>query len=231
MDSAHDRFETLAVGHVLGGLEPSDAEDFVGHLQRCGACRRRVAELRGIADDLAAAERDERGRATSRPGRDLRAEDGQPSLPAVSPRSLGVVVLLALLGLGVLGFWNLHLRTQVASLVDVVDRAEATLDTVADGVAVDAELATGVRGTVTTDDQRIAIALAGVGPVEDDEVVIVWRRGGPDGDEAALVVQPDDDRLTASVAIEDATEVLVTRQRLAVGDPTPAGTDLARAQL
>lgn len=228
MDSAHDRFETLAVGHVLGGLEPSDADDFVGHLRRCGACRRRVAELRGIADDLAAAERDERGLGSA--GTRTADDPDGPTLPRMLPGGLGLVAI-ALVVLGALGFWNLHLRTQVAALTGAVEAAETTLDTLADGVAVDAELGAGVRGTVATDDRRVVLALAGLPEVEDDEVVIVWRRGGQDGDDPALVTQPDDGRLTTSIAIEDATEVLVTRQRLTVGDPTPAGTDLARAPL
>ena len=231
VDSAHDRFEMLAVGHVLGGLDASDADDFVGHLERCGACRRRVAELRGIADDLAAAERDERDRASLRTRVRAEVDDADPSLPRVPARRLGVLVLVGLLTLGVLGFWNLHLRTQVTALTGVLERADTTLATLADGVALDAELGSGIRGTVATDDERVAVALAGVPTLDDDEVLIVWRRGGQDGDEAVLVTQPDDGRLTASLQVDDATEVLVTRQRLAVGDPTPGGTDLARATL
>lgn len=233
MDSAHDRFESLAVGHVLGGLEASDAADFRGHLQACPACRRRVTELRGIADDLAAAERDERERARTRTATPVRAqpEDGEPRLPSVGVRALGVLVVATLVVVGLLGFWNLHLRTQVATAVASADRSDQTLVTLADGVALDAQLGEGVRGTVATDDARIAVVLAGVPVLEEDEVVIVWRLGGQDGPEAVLVSRPDDGRLLASLPIEDATGVLVTRQRVAVGDPVPGSDELARAGL
>jgi anti-sigma factor RsiW len=60
MADEHRRFEHLAVGHVLGGLDPVDAAEFRVHLTGCRDCRRRVAELRAIATDMAAAEREER---------------------------------------------------------------------------------------------------------------------------------------------------------------------------
>ena len=56
----HDRYERMAVGHVLGGLDEVDAAAFRAHLLECADCRKRVNELRGIASDLARTEREER---------------------------------------------------------------------------------------------------------------------------------------------------------------------------
>lgn len=232
VDSAHDRFESLAVGHALGGLDASDEADFRTHLQRCGACRRRVAELRSIADDLAAAERDERQRSRVRTTSPPRAEvEGPAGLPAVPLRTMGVLVLVVLVVLGALGFWNLHLRTQVTTAVGAGDRLELALRTFAEGRALEAELTGTVRGQLASDGERVAFALAGLPSVADGEVLIVWRLGTEDGDEAVLVARTDDGVLTGSVTVEDATALLVTLEPIGSHDGGPGDRELARAAL
>jgi anti-sigma factor RsiW len=63
MGNGHERYDGLALDHVLGGLSGRAASEFRSHLASCGACRSRVDELRGIAAELGEIERDERSRA------------------------------------------------------------------------------------------------------------------------------------------------------------------------
>lgn len=232
MDSAHDRFETLAVGHALGGLDASDSAEFRRHLQRCAACRRRIAELRGIADDLAAAERDERVRSRVRTEVPPQlAAPEPPALPTISVRAFGVLVLVTCLVLGALGFWNLHLRTQVGAAVATGERLETTLRTLAEGQVLQPTFAGAVRGLVARDDRQVAFALTGLPELAPDEAVVVWLLDTSEGDVAATAVRPQDGALTGAVELDDAQAVLLTRQPLERGQEAPAGTELVRAPL
>ena len=62
--------------------------------------------------------------------------------------------------------------------------------------------------------------------------VIFWRHGRTEWNRSGLFQGQEDIDLdeTGREQAARAAEVLVTRQRLTVGDPTPAGTDLARAE-
>lgn len=237
VDSEHGRFETLAVGHVLGGLPASDASEFRSHLVGCETCRRRVAELRDIASDLAAAERDERVQARVRTDVALEAE--MDAVDLVTPpgigltnRNLGVVALLVLLVIAGLGFWNLHMRGQVTVARSGIDRADTTLETFAEGRPVTAELAGSMRGQMVTDGDRFAFALTDVPELGDPERLVVWLLGTEEGDRAVLLADQDDGSLIGAVELEDADGVLITAQTATDGTPRePAGRELLRTDL
>ena len=235
MAAAHDRFEELAVGHVLGGLPDDVAAEFRSHLAGCRDCRARVSELRDIASELAAAERDELARARVKTEVVRRPADGPPPERAWQA-STGVVVgvltgaVLVVLGLA---FWNFHLRDQNAELVRVTNAREAVLEGLAEGRVVAADLAGGVTGVVALTEDDVVLDLAGLPTPADGEQLVVWllgedrvdhywmRFGAADLPEGRLALRdPHRDRDTLVVSVEDAEP-----------GPEPAGRELVRADL
>jgi anti-sigma factor RsiW len=174
VDETHERYEALAVGHVLGGLPPAAAADFRHHLTGCRDCRLRVAELRSIADDLAAAEREERAEARVRTEVAQQTTEGHdgdvdPRGPALTSRHLGLGALVIILVATGLAFWNLHLRTQVATLTGVAEQQDDTLTGLADGIPVVTEFPGDGRGVVVADGQQVAFSLPGLEPLAGGE--------------------------------------------------------------
>jgi hypothetical protein len=51
--SGHDEFDELVVGYALDALEPDDEQRLRTHLRGCAACTRALAEVRGLAAELA----------------------------------------------------------------------------------------------------------------------------------------------------------------------------------
>ena len=82
---AHQRYERMAVGHVLGGLDEVDAAAFRAHLVGCRDCRKRVNELRDIASDLATAAREERAAVRSAIEVEKRTDQDAPEAVEVAP--------------------------------------------------------------------------------------------------------------------------------------------------
>ncbi len=231
----HERYEQLAVGHVLGGLDAGDAADFRAHLLGCRDCRMRVAELRDIAADLAAAEREERAQARVRTEveqltateTDVADEPG----PGVSSRALAVVAVVAVVTFGLLAFWNLHLRTQVTTAERLDERQSAALAELAVGVPVTVEVTGSGSGLVVVDEQDVAFSFVALPELAYDERYVVWLTGGPDGDEPTLVTRTPDGRLAGTGTLAGARELVVTVET-APGRPTaPAGREVARADL
>jgi anti-sigma factor RsiW len=217
MGEAHTRFEELAVGHVLGGLSARQAAEFRRHLTACDGCRSRVAELHGIADELAAAEREELSRATTTmpldPDHEVRPEPGgRIGVPQVTA---AVLVVLAL-AVG-MAFWNLHLRTTVTTLRGVAEAQGEALTQLASGAALEPTLAPGVSGQVVTDGAVATVTLAGLEPLADDERLVAWFSGGADPNRTPprVLAGPgslEDGSVTASLEVYDATELRVTRE-------------------
>lgn len=237
MTDEHERFEALAVGHVLGGLDPREAADFRTHLLGCRDCRTRVAELRDIAADLAAAERDERARSRVRTEVVRRADDEEAgdepvSGPRVTVRHVTVAAVLVVVLAALMGFWNLHLRSASATYAAVAEQRGETLLDLATGVVVDdAFVAPGASGIVVIDGEDVAFSLAGLSRLAPGERLVAWLTGGEDGPVPALLVRHVEDGLVAaSVEVEDATELVVTRERGEPGD-APSGDELLRAVL
>lgn len=239
VDHTHDRYEELAVGHVLGGLPDADATEFRTHLLDCRDCRLRVAELHGIAADLVAVERDER--AVARVRTDARRQAAESAAPPTATDDgatgrrrtatvLGLVVL-ALTG-GFVGFWNLHLRTQVTVLEQTAAQHERTIDQLASGVRVATRMTGSARGQVVVDGERVTFAIRDLPPPADNERLVVWLLGTSDGDVPALVLARRDGLVFGTVADRDATALVITAE---VIDPdalaTPRGPQLVRADL
>jgi hypothetical protein len=246
MADEHERYEQLAVGHVLGGLVADEDADFRGHLLGCRDCRTRVAELRGIAADLAAAERDERARSRLRieaPRRVVNEDEGDerdqhadgPSLTQrITVRHVTIAVVVVLAFAGAMAFWNLHLRTAAATYAAMADQQAEVLGQLASGQALEAELAPGLVGQVVTDGTRVAFNVSGLQPLAVGERLVAWLIDGPEGAPLPVLLvrgtQVDDGALAAVFDTQGAEVLVLTRER---GDPgmQPSGDELLRAPL
>lgn len=236
MGERHDRYDELAVGHVLGGLEAADAARFRSHLVGCRACRARVAELRSIAADLVAAERDERAHEVVR----TEVERHDEPLPAVDPppsritvRHVTVaVVIVAILGTA-MAFWNLHLRALAAGYREAAVVRADTLRELATGVPVAVDVAEGVSALVVVDGEDVAFALAGLPELTVGDVLVVWL---VDAEQVPTPVlrQPaayvDGSSVSGVTADQGARELLISIERGEPGE-APRGVELVRAEL
>lgn len=231
---AHERYEELAVGHVLGGLTAPDAAAFRAHLVGCRDCRLRVAELRDIAADLVAAEREERAQAQVRTEVAERTiEDEPPPVPPrLSSRTLALGLVLAVVVLGVLAFWNLHLRTQVEATTLLVDRQETALAELAAGVTVAVEVVDPASGLVVTDDEQVAFSFVDLPALTGSERYVVWLTG-VDGDEdgPVLVARPGDRRVAGAVDQRGADELRITVEDGPTTADAATGRQVASADL
>ncbi len=179
--TSHDRYERMAVGHVLGGLDEVDRAAFRAHLLECANCRRRVNELRDIASDLARTEREERRAAAAGAvgvETEKRTADEQPGATEVAPVRQwpwGVVVigLVPLLVLGTLA-WAVWQRAQTDLTAAVAESQQQVLDVLATGEPVLFDTVEDIRGVIATDGQRIGVNLAGLGDLRPDEALVVW---------------------------------------------------------
>jgi hypothetical protein len=240
MTGEHERYEQLAVGHVLGGLDAADAAEFRTHLLGCRDCRLRVAELRDIAADLAAAERDERAQAQVQTEVARRVEDDEgPSGPDPAPQRIGVrhvtvatVVVLVLAG--AMAFWNLHLRTASSTYARVAEYRGDTLRELATGVPVEVELADGRRGAGRRRRRASPSAWTSCRRCCDDERLVVWLVGDGRGGRCRRCVstRSSSDRGGAgrSRRRRGTQELVITRQHGAATD-VPAGDRSSRADL
>ena len=237
MTGEHERYEQLAVGHVLGGLRVGDAADFRTHLLGCRHCRSRVAELRGIASDLEAAERDERTRGPVRTETEVTRRTETPEgdtarAPRVTIRHVTIATVVVVVFALAMAFWNLHLRTTSATYLSVAESRGDTLGLLASGEPVAVDLADGVAGLVVLHEDRIAITLTGVRPLEAGERLVAWFLDPP-RDATRLTLArfgqiPDDGSLSTILPAHDADELVITRER---GEPglEPRGDEVLRA--
>lgn len=235
MGEAHTRFEELAVGHVLGGLRPAQAAEFRRHLTACDGCRSRVAELHGIADELAAAERDERTRAART---EVAADElwgaAEPGRRIGLPQVTAAVLVVVVLAVG-MAFWNLHLRTTTSTLRGVAEAQGDALTRLASGAALEPDLAPGVSGQVVTDGTTVTLTLAGLDPLTDGERLVAWFAGGPEPEVPAprVLAGPGelrDGSVAASLDVAMATELRVTRE-FGTSQRTPEGDQVLEVTL
>lgn len=223
MTDEHGNFERLVVGHVLGDLPDTDASRFRSHLLGCRECRARVAELRGIAADLADAERDELARARVRTETQRRVDRPEGPVPTTGPRitvrhvtlAAVVVVLLAT----AMAFWNLHLRQVSANQFAVAQDRGATLAGLAEGLPLEPELAAGISGLAVADGEQVALTLAGVDPPAEGEVLVAWFLGveeAEDGLEMVVLAIADqfepEDALAVTIDDPGGRELVITRE-------------------
>lgn len=238
MGDDHDRYDELAVGHVLGGLDASDAARFRSHLVSCRACRARVAELRSIADDLVAAEREELDLAAVRTEVARREHDDAEVVPPPPAQRLTIrhvtiaVVIVAVLG-AAMAVWNLNLRAVAGGYRDAATARGETLEELATGVPVVADLADGLEATVVVDGDDVAFTLVGIPPMEPDDVLVAWLVDADDAAEAVLVApaaQVDGDASAGRTEDRGASVLVISLERGAPGQ-RPSGVELLRAEL
>jgi hypothetical protein len=233
---AHERYEELAVGHVLGGLAADDAAAFRSHLLGCRDCRLRVAELRDIAADLVAAEREERAHARVRT-EVAEAAEAQPVEPPPTPRRLssrflGVGLALAVIVVGAVAFWNLHLRTQVDATTLLVERQETALAELATGVSVAVTTVGPASGLVVVDDEQVAFSFVDLPALTGSERYVVWLTGTEDDEEGpVLTARPGDRRIAGAADQRGADGLTVTVEDGPVIGAAPAGREVASADL
>ena len=232
----HEHWDELALGHVLGGLQEGEASAFRGHLVDCRQCRARVAELRSMASDLVAVEREERvaRRVTETQIEARREVEGKTGSDLSDRRRwalLGAIVLGALL-LGGLSFWNAHLRAQNEQLVGLAEVQERTMDVLGAGTVVPVQTSGAVTGVVAVDSDRVAYSLAGLPVPEGGERLVVWLE--VDGELQSRAVhtpnQIEPGRLASSLVATGATRLLVTIESLMVPE-RPAGVPVVEADL
>jgi anti-sigma factor RsiW len=239
----HDqRWDELALGHVLGGLADADASVFRGHLAGCGQCRARVAELRSMASEMAAAEREERATRRLRTQIESRREappddtdaDAGGWVAGLRRRALvaGTIVVLAVLGLGL---WNASLRAQNAELRDVAGSHARTLTTLGSGTVVPVTASQeGVTGVVSVDGDLVAYSLANLPVPAADERLVVWLEVGGEHVQRAVhtprQIELEDGRLAATLDATGASRLLVTRESVVVPGQ-PVGPEVVRADL
>lgn len=182
--TGHTRYERMAVGHVLGGLDEVDRAAFRAHLLECSDCRRRVNELRDIASDLARTEREERrlaGNGTVDVEAEPETDDRDAQAAEVAPVRQwpwGVVVigLVPLLVLGTLA-WAVWQRAQTDLTAAVATAQQQVLDVLASGEPVPFESVEDVQGMIAADGERVGVNLAGLPELRPDEALLVWLLG------------------------------------------------------
>lgn len=233
----HDeRWDELALGHVLGGLPDADASSFRGHLAGCGQCRARVAELRSMASDLAAAEREERATQRLRTRTESRDDAVVPPVSdggGMRRRALvaGAVVAVVVL---LLALWAAWLRDLNGELREVAEAHARTLTVLGSGTSVPATTSQSVTGVVAVAGDLVAWSLAGLPTPASDERLVVWVRRDGEVDDVAVYtpdqIAVEDGRLASTAEAADATQLLVTLESVMVPGQ-PLGDPIVEADL
>lgn len=231
----HEHWDELALGHVLGGLPQGEASAFRGHLVDCRQCRARVAELRSMASDLMAVEREERiTRRTETQTEARREVAGQTEPEPSDQRRWGVLaaIVAGALLLGGLSFWNAHLRTQNAQLVAHAETQERTMDVLGAGTVVPLQTSGAVTGVVAVDGDRVAYALSGLPVPSSAERLVVWLEIDDELESRAVhtPTQIEPGRLASWLAAADASRLVITVESLMVPEE-PQGPPLVEADL
>jgi anti-sigma factor RsiW len=233
MADSHERFEELAVGHVLGGLPSGDAWAFRTHLASCRDCRQRVAELRSIAADLAAAEQDEKRRSPPVTTDVVEQPEETPGAPDGTfrwrPRVGALAALFAVLVVAA-GLWGLHQRRVAELYESVVSAQEEVLNLLMAGTELEVVTADAVRGLAAERDGRLAVSLTGIGPLPAGTLLVAWRVVDGEAENPELLGDADVVAAHETIAfvrdVDDADAVLVTIEQ-APGQQ-PSGDEVAR---
>lgn len=239
-EGAHVRWDEMAVGHVLGGLDDVDRALFREHLASCADCRARVEELRDMASAI------ERVAATSdAPASPSEGTESDPETHrrrrqgAWRERRAGVltVAALAIALVGIL--WILVAVGRDSELVTTARLREATLEALGSGTPAATTLAEGVQGIVVASDTEIAWSLTGLPDLADDERIVIWftdvdeTPDGPSITTDLLLFGPQQvsrGRLAGSIVDASSDDVRVTVESFPLPSE-PTGTELVRADL
>lgn len=233
MGDAHQRFEQLAVDHVLGGLSDADASTFRAHLVACRDCRRRVAELRDIAAGLEATEREERLHAELAAVLDGAQRRSWTLHVPLWVRAGAAVVVLAVIGLG---FWTYHLRRVVGEYSETVAAQEAVLEVIAGGEPLPTEAADELSIVAAQRDGLVAVMVGDLPRLPSDRLVLLWLVSDGDVLDQRLLAYSafteDSDVLPFTVEPGDATALVISVERRGGGRPgAPSAQVLGRVEL
>ncbi len=239
MVEGHERFEELALQHVLGGLSSSNAAIFRAHLVECRDCRLRVAELRDMAAELAATEREERRRsavATQVAREEGTREEPRSWLPWSSPRWAMLAVVLACIIVVVLLFWNYHLRRVNSQYRGALEYQAGVFEVLGSGEPRLVQTREGVRGIAAIRNGELAVDLLRL-PTLAEAQVAIWLVPSEGEAELAplpsngrlpfLVPMPRNGQLPFVIPVGEADSVLVTLELSRHDPPIPGDRVLA----
>lgn len=243
MADEHQRYERLAVGHVVGGLDEVDAARFRSHLVSCRDCRSRVAELRSIASDLVATEREERAARSTTGDTEVAErveEEAPPTQRDVAPVSswpwrvlaIGLVPLILLTVLA----WAVFVRAENDLLRAAVETQSRALELLASGDQLDLEAEDGVGGVAAATSEQVVVDLVDIPPVGPNELVVTVLRDGAGAVVAEgtsyVASELEAGRLLDVIARGGAeARTVAVVQRRVDGDGTETDYDLATAPL
>jgi hypothetical protein len=235
---AHLRWDELAVGHVLGGLDQVDRALVREHLAGCPDCRSRVRDLRSVADDLAQAARDEPVKGVG-PHEDPDARSRRLVEGAQGHRRTIVTLVALALGLVALLFVA-GVAGRDTELVAAARVREATLEALGSGTPAPITLAGGVKGIVVASNDQVAWSLTDLPELGPDEVLVVWltsvQENAGDSPEITTAARPygpesiNEGRLAGTVLDDTAGELRVTVEELPL-PVSPQGRELVVADL
>ena len=198
MTADHEKWEALAVGHVLAALEPEDEDLFASHLAGCSVCARTIAEMTSVASHLAyAAEPAEPPAALKSSILDAVAASGRAPAPSARGESaLGNVVPLvrpapqhastrwaqllsaaaAVVLIAGLGVWNLNLRQNVQIADQAVARMTRVEQLAADPTTVRVPLTSGngAKGSALVRGTDVAVLLKGLPRNDASSIYVLW---------------------------------------------------------
>lgn len=238
MAEGHEHYESLAVSHVMGGLDQQTASAFRRHLVGCVQCKAQVAELRALAGSLEDAAREERAvlALQTRARREVSSDDDVPEAePRAWPRRMLVAVALAGVALVALMTHNLHLQATESSLRAEVERQEGILSGLASALPMATDFSEGTSGIVMADGERVSWSIADLPVPRSDQQVVVWLLVPDEQPRAVYLDAADlpDGQVAGTTEDPGATELRVTLEDLDGRDAptTPGGTELASTDL
>lgn len=199
MTAEHEKWEELAVGHVLSALEPEDDERFTRHLRGCAACERTITEMTSVASHLAyaaepadppaglkdsilaAVAMSERPPAPGQRGAvralpdlprlaQIRAERHVPAWTRLLSAAAGVVLVAGL------AIWNVNLRSNVELSQRTVARMERVQDLAADPTTVRVPMnsGSGAGGTALVRGTDVVLLVDGLPRNEPSSIYVIW---------------------------------------------------------
>lgn len=238
MADGHEEYESLAVSHVLGGLDQETASTFRRHLVGCLQCKAQVAELRALAGSLEDAAREERAvlALQTRARREVSTDDDVPeATPPPMPRRVLVALVLVVVALAALLAHNLHLQSREAALSEGVDQRTDVLSGLSNGLVMDTVFSNGATGIVVADGDQVSWSLSGLEVPHSDQQVVVWLVE-PDAQvraERYVAASMPEGEISGTIDDDGARELVVTLEDVVDGETAraPTGPEFARADL
>ncbi|MFN2625649.1 MAG: anti-sigma factor domain-containing protein [Mycobacteriales bacterium] len=244
--TTHGRWSELVAGQALDALEPEDEQDCAAHLRGCDVCARSLADMRGLAAQLAlaaepadpprgvhAAIRAELGatdapllvtsRAASTTRGGLRRQADARHLATIVQAAASVVLALALIA------WNVTLRGQHEAARRALRRTQAVAAALAraDTTTVRLTGSAPAYGSVVVNNERAWLVIDGLERTGPKSWYVLWAvpRAGVVHAITPFEVVNDGVNvidLEHSTTVRDVTRLVVTREPRHVVPGTPS---------